>query len=81
VHEPLLLASDHERGSSSHESSTVGTSMPLLSLPTLTHMPVWYMKHHNILKMACGHLAESMLVLSSTFSSMSQKILDTEGST
>jgi hypothetical protein len=46
--------------------------MPLLSLPTLTHIPVWCTKHHNILRMACQHLKESILVLLSTSPSMSQ---------
>jgi hypothetical protein len=47
----------------SHESSTVGMSMPLLSLLTLTHTPDQCTKHHNTLRMACEHLAESILVL------------------
>jgi hypothetical protein len=33
VHEPLLLALDHEWGNYYHEPSTVGTSMPLLESP------------------------------------------------
>jgi hypothetical protein len=45
--------------------------MPPLFLPALTHIPVRCMKHHNILRMTCGHLAESILVLLSTSPSMS----------
>ena len=81
MHEPLLLAPDHEWGCSSHELSIVGTSMPLLSLPTLTHIPVWCTKHHNILKMACEHLVEPTLALLLTSASTFQMILGTLGST
>jgi hypothetical protein len=81
VHEPLLLATDHEWGSSSHELSIVGTSMPLHSLPALAHIPVRCMKHHNILRMACEHLAEPIPVLLSTSASTSQIILGTLVST
>jgi hypothetical protein len=81
MHEPLLLAPDHEWGNSSRELSIVGTSMPLLSLPTLTHIPVRCTKHHNIMRMACEHLAELTLVLLSTSASTSQMILGMLGST
>jgi hypothetical protein len=81
MHEPLLLAPNHERGNSSHELSIVGTSMPLLSLPALTHILVRCMKHHSILRMACEPLAEPTLVLLSTSTSMFQMIPGTLGST
>jgi hypothetical protein len=81
MNEPVLLAPNHERGNSSHELSTVGMSMPLLFLPRLTHITVQCMKHHNILRMACEHLAELTLVLLSTSASTSQMILGTLGST
>jgi hypothetical protein len=81
VHEPLLLALDHEWGNSSHEPSASVMSMPLLSLPTLTHIPVRCTKHHNILRMACEHLVETILVLLSTSASTSQMILGMRGST
>ena len=81
VHEPLLLTPDHEWGNSSHELSTVRTSMPLLSLPALTHIPVRCTKHHNILRTACEHLAEPIQVMLSTSASTSQMILSTLGST
>jgi hypothetical protein len=79
MHEPLLLAPNHEWGNSSHELSTVGTSMPLLSLPALIHILVWCTKHDSILRMACEHLAEPTLVLLSTSASTSQMILGTLG--
>jgi hypothetical protein len=47
--------------------------MPPLSLPALTHIPVRCMKHHNILRMACERLAESILVSLSISPSMSQR--------
>jgi hypothetical protein len=81
VHEPLLLALDHEWGNFSQELSIVRTSMPLLSLPTLTHIPVRCTKHHNIPRMACEHLAEPTPVLLSTSASTFQMILGTLGST
>jgi hypothetical protein len=81
MHEPLLLTADHEWGNSSHESSIIGMSTPLLSLPALTRIPVWCTEHLNTLRMACEHLAESILVLSSTSSSVSQRTLGTLGST
>jgi hypothetical protein len=81
VHEPLLLTPDHVWVNSSHESSTVETSMTLLSLLALAHIPVRCTKLHNILRMACEHLAESVSVLLSTFSLMSQKTIGTLGST
>jgi hypothetical protein len=81
VHEPLLVALDHEWGNSSHELSTVGMSMPLLSLPALTHIPVWCTKHHNIVRTACEHLAEPIPVLLSASTSTFQMILDMLGST
>jgi hypothetical protein len=81
VHEPLLLTPNHEYCNSSHESSTCGTVMPLLSLPTSIHILVWCTKHHNILRMACEHLAESIPALLSTSSSTSQRTLGTLGTT
>jgi hypothetical protein len=63
VHEPLLLDPDHEWGNSSHELSVVRTSMPLLSLPALTHILVQCTKHHNIPRMACERLVEPTPVL------------------
>jgi hypothetical protein len=63
VHEPLLLTPGHVWGNSSHESSNVETSTPLLSLLALARIPDQCTKHHNTLKMACEHLAESMQVL------------------
>jgi hypothetical protein len=81
VHEPLLLIPDHVWGSSSHESSTIGTSTPLLSPLALTHIPDRCMKHHNTLRMASEHLAESILVMLSTSFSMFQRTLGTLGST
>jgi hypothetical protein len=81
MHEPLLLTPIHEWGNSSHELSIVGTSMPLLSLPALTHIPVRCMKHHNILRTACEHLVEPTPVLLSTSASTFQMILGTLGST
>jgi hypothetical protein len=62
VCEPLLLALDHEWGNSSHELPTIGTSMPLLFLTALTHIPVRCTKHHNIPRTACEHLAEPIPV-------------------
>jgi hypothetical protein len=47
--------------------------MPLLSLPALTHIPVRCTKHRNILRMACEHLVESVLVSLSTSPSMFQR--------
>jgi hypothetical protein len=81
MHEPLLLAPNHEWANSSHELSIVGTSMPLLSLLALTHIPVWCTKHRNILRMACEHLAEPIPMLLSTSTSTFQMILGTLGST
>jgi hypothetical protein len=81
MHEPLLLAPNREWGNSSRELSIVGTSMPLLSLPALTHIPVRYTKHHSILRMVCEHLVEPTPVLLSTSASMFQMILGTLGST
>jgi hypothetical protein len=49
--------------------------MPLLSLPALTHIPVRYTKHRNILRMTYEHLAISVLVSLSTSPSMSQGLL------
>jgi hypothetical protein len=79
VHEPLLLTLDYEWDNSSHESSTVGTSTPLLSLVALTRILVRCTKHHNTLRMACEKMAESIQVLLSTSSLMSQRTLDTWG--
>jgi hypothetical protein len=42
--------------------------MPLLSLPSLTHILVRCTKHHNILRMTCGHPAESILGVVVNFS-------------
>jgi hypothetical protein len=81
MHEPLLLAPNHEWGNSSRELSTVGTSMPLLSLPALTHIPVRCTKHHHMLRMAYKHLAEPTPVLLSTSASTFQMIFGTLGST
>jgi hypothetical protein len=81
MHEPLLLTPDHEWGNSSNEFSTIGTSTPLLSLLALTRILDRCTKHHNILIIVCECLAESILVLLSTSSSMSQRILSMLGST
>jgi hypothetical protein len=81
VHEPLLQVPDHEWDNSSHEPSTSGMSMPLVSLLALTHIPVRCTKHHNILRMAYEHLVEPIPGLLSTSASTSQRTLGTLGST
>jgi hypothetical protein len=78
VHEPLLPIPSHEWDNSFHESSTIRTSNPPLFPLASTHILVWCTKHHNTLRMACEHLAESTQLLSLT-SSMFQKTLGTLG--
>jgi hypothetical protein len=63
----------------SHESSTVGTSTPLLSLLALAHIPDQFTKHHNTLRMACEHQVESTRVLWSASSLVFQRTLGTLG--
>jgi hypothetical protein len=47
--------------------------MPLLSLPALKHILGRCTKHHNILRLTCGHLVELILALLSISPSMSQR--------
>jgi hypothetical protein len=63
MHEPLLLIPGHVWGNFSHESSTIGTSTPLLSLLALAHILDQCEKHHNTLKMDYEHRKESTPVL------------------
>jgi hypothetical protein len=57
MHKPLLLTLGHVWGNSSHESSALGTSTPLLSLLALAHILDQCTKHHNTLRMAYEHVA------------------------
>jgi hypothetical protein len=49
MHEPLVPIPGRVWDNSSHEPSAIGTSMPLLSLLELAHIPVRCTMHHSAL--------------------------------